>query len=137
MAISATFMFALLKLQILLTKKNPSVTKFLNEGALSMDDNFDLYDSDFMIAFTLIDGIAETAMLDKRFIKWQAAYYTFESGKLVDWFPVDFYKCKDEDFAKFHEPSASTKGRFNKYRDNDYMYCIDWDKEKLSLYGDA
>ena len=57
MAISATFMFALSKLQILLTRKNPSVTKYINEGAISIDDNFDLYENDFMIAFSLIDGI--------------------------------------------------------------------------------
>lgn len=57
-------MFALLKLQILLSKKNPSVSSFVNEGVRSIDENFDLYDSDFMMAFTLLDGVAETAMLD-------------------------------------------------------------------------
>ena len=93
-------------------RKNPAVTTFVASEALSFEDKFDLHDKDFMMAFTLVDGIADDLKADERYIKWQAAYYTYESGVLRDWRPIGIHKCTDDEFDKFYEPNSRTRGRF-------------------------
>ena len=116
---------------------NPSVTSFISEDALSSDDVFQLSENDFMFAFTLQDGVSRKAKMDRRYIKWQAAFYSFLNGKLEKWHLVDVYPCTETDYEKFYEPGKQTKGRFEEHRENKDLYCIDFEKAKLGLWGDV
>ena len=110
--LGSLFIFAVLKTQHLASRHNPAVTSFISEDALSAEDIFELSENDFMFAFTLQDGVSHEAKMDKKYIKWQAAFYNFLDGKLDKWHMVDVYPCTDTDYAKFFEPGKQTKGRF-------------------------
>ena len=108
----STLMFALLKTQHLLSRQNPAVTSFISEDALSPEEKFELASDDFMIAFTLVDGVSKEPKLDQRYIKWQAAFYETANGKFDNWHAVDVYSCTQTDYAKFKEPDKKSKSRF-------------------------
>ena len=55
--VTATLLFGLLKIKHLLSRQNPAVTSFIDEGALSSEDKFDFGENDYMLAFALIDGL--------------------------------------------------------------------------------
>ena len=50
MVIIVTTIFALLKLQILLMRKNPSVTQFVEKDAFDYTDKYNIAENEFMMA---------------------------------------------------------------------------------------
>ena len=69
------FMFALLKLQHLLSKHNPQVNSFVEKDAFDENDVWTTGDSDdFMMAFTATHFINGEVKNDPKFVKWYAQY---------------------------------------------------------------
>ena len=72
--LSVTLLFALLKLQDLLTKHNPTISSFVEEDAFGPSDKFDTGHDDFMMAFALVRASKMEPYNDPRYYKWLAVY---------------------------------------------------------------
>ena len=48
---------------------------------------------------------------------------------------MSYHKCTDEDFAQFYPIRQEYKTRYDQIREDENrgFYCIDWDKEDISL----
>ena len=76
------FLFALLKLEHLVTRKNPTITVF--EEPLSMIngdgvESFDMRSDNFMMAFAAEDDITKEPKSDPRFVQWVASFTEYDS----------------------------------------------------------
>ena len=66
-----TFLFAVLKLQHLLSKHNPTVNTFVQRDAFDETDVWRGADNDdFMMAFAVVDFVTGEVKNDPRFVKW-------------------------------------------------------------------
>ena len=100
-----TFLFALLKLQHLLSKHNPTVNTFTEHAAFGESDVWTGEENnDFMMAFTVVDYESGEVRDDLSFVKWFAHLWIVVDGEasLVE---IPMNPCSDEDFAKFYEPN--------------------------------
>ena len=102
-----TFLFAILKLQHLMSKHNPSVNSFVEEGAFDLDEKFSTADKeDFMMAFqavTWLDGVRN----DPYYVKWMATYWIFENGEYSTR-AIPMRDCTESDFEKFYPPTKES-----------------------------
>ena len=75
MILVVLFLFAVLKLQHLLSNHNPQVNYFVERDAF--DENYIWnaeQDDDFMVAFTVTNFIDGTVKDDPNFVKWLVTY---------------------------------------------------------------
>ena len=133
--ISAVFIFALLRTSQILNNENVIVTSYVAEDALGIDEVFEFEDSDFMIAFTLTDELTLEPKNDKRFVKWQAAYYTFIDDDIDQWSLLDVHQCTESDYEKFYLPTSRAHKQFERSKSANDLLCIKLDKETLDLWG--
>lgn len=77
-----TFLYATLKVQHLLSRHNPSINTYVDEGAFDLDEKFSpLEQGDFMMAFQVtswLDGDKN----DPFFVKWIAILWIYEENDL-------------------------------------------------------
>ena len=45
------------------------------------------------------------------------------------------HRCTEADLAKFYEPEKSTKPRVEAFRETGGLFCLDWQKLNVELYG--
>ena len=69
-----TFLFVLLKLEHLLNRKNPSISKFTDE--MNLDGVYDLSQDDFQLAVG-IEHWFEGIKNDGKYLKWMVNHYTY------------------------------------------------------------
>ena len=48
---------------------------------------------------------------------------------------IPAHKCTDEDYANFKEPIKSSKSKFDKLKNADALYCIDWKSADIEIFG--
>ena len=70
-----TFLFAMVKLQELVTRQNPTINEYILKNEYSSDDVMDLGDisNDFSYAFGLVSSTGRP-FNDPRFVRWLATY---------------------------------------------------------------
>ena len=103
-----TLLFALLKLQHLLSKHNPTVNVFTEHAVFGESDVWTGGENeDFMMAFAVVDYVSGEVRDDLSFVKWFAHQWIEEDG-VASQVEVDMYPCTEEDFAKFYEPNTSS-----------------------------
>ena len=76
-SISILFMlltFALLKLEELASKNNPTISTSTQEDAYNVTDIFDTGNPDFIMAFALVKSSSNEPYSDPRYYKWYARY---------------------------------------------------------------
>ena len=101
--IALTFAFGLLKLQHLVDRKNPLITRTRQD--LSIDDTYDLNRDDFMVAF-FFDGIYEEGIeFDPSRVKWVAqAARLREDGLQFE--SYEMHPCTQDELRKFYPPDS-------------------------------
>mmetsp|Transcript_31687 Transcript_31687/g.41960 ORF Transcript_31687/g.41960 Transcript_31687/m.41960 type:complete len:159 (-) Transcript_31687:1820-2296(-) len=129
-----TFLFAALKLEHLMTRHNPAVNVFVDKDAMDDSDIWEGADSDFAMAFTVIDYITGEPKEDPKFVEWAAEYFIADvDGSRSKLVPIR--RCTDEDYAKFFEPTKSSAGLVQKHKDKRAWMCVEWNE--VELYGSA
>ena len=70
-----TFLFAMVKLQELVTRQNPTINEYILKNEYSSDDVMDLGDTtnDFIYAFGLV-SVTGKPFNDPRFVRWLGTY---------------------------------------------------------------
>ena len=104
--------FALLKLEELASKSNPTISTSTQEGAFPFTYEFDTGRSDFMIAFALVDSSTNEPYSDPRYYKWYARYYEKVNGQKTSQKVVSLRQCTSEDYEKFYEPAKGASHLF-------------------------
>ena len=122
-----TFLFGVLKLQHLLTRKNPLITQ--NTIPLEAGERFDTGSDDFMMAFAVEDkkGVPKN---DTQYLRWmQKVQYevdgirTIKTEKLLK-------LCTQDDMAKFYPPkNQETANDVELHQDAGNLYCLDQKSE--------
>lgn len=134
--LSVTLLFALLKLEDLLTKHNPLVSTFVEKDAYDPSNKFDTGYDDFIMAFALISAASMEPYNDPRYFKWLAVYSERYNGEMVNQQVVPLRLCNSEDLQKFEQPIDSAADVLNKIHSKNGMYCLDWQELRFKLYGD-
>ena len=101
-----SFLFAALKLQHLVVKKNPSVSVLLEENALDSSVKHSTSDSGFQMAVGLTNWVEGTKN-DKRYFKWfmNVNRESPEGNDFSIKYPL--HLCTDEDYSRFY-PTDTT-----------------------------
>ena len=105
--LSVTLLFALLKLEDLLTKHNPLISTFVEKDAYDPSDKFDTGYDDFIMAFALLKSKNMEPYNDQRYFKWLAVYSERYNGEMVNQQVVPLRLCNSEDLQKFEQPIDS------------------------------
>ena len=99
---TVTLIFALLKLEHLYQRKNPSITT--NKIPLEEGVSFSLDSDDFMIAFALTD-YAKKPKNNPRYTRWIVHSFQIVDGKKT--MSNHFLQlCTQDDMAKFNPPDS-------------------------------
>ena len=135
MVIGTTFLFAILKLQILLTRSNPSINIFETEDAYAgEEDKLVFQDIDFQMAFGFDSWIQSGGRNDPRYIKWVVQLYESKSGNATTKvYPLK--TCTEEDLSKFYEPEARLVSKLKHLQSFESLFCLDWESHDFSLFG--
>ena len=89
-----------IKMIHLLSKHNPQVSQVLEMDVFTFEDELELNDIDFRVAFS-VEGYHSREMKDDpRYVKWLVRFFTIEEGQEVETM-IPFHKCTDEDWEKF------------------------------------
>ena len=124
-------MYAFKKFETLLMRNNPDVTTNLIEDAFDSDDRFKTAESNFMMAFAFDNG--KKTDEDPRYFKWIAKFRTVEGSKFERL--VHPHPCVASDYAKFYPTGKKYEEKVDELIQSGSLFCIDWDKENLELYG--
>ena len=128
-SISILFMvltFALLKLEELISKSNPTISSSTQEDAFHTQYGFDTGASDFMMAFALVDSSSNQPYSDPRYYKWYARYFEKLNGKKTTQKVVPLRQCTSEDYEKFYKPAQGSYHLFQQLKNSAGMFCLDW-----------
>ena len=118
------FLFAALKLQIMLSRKRPFVVTNIDHKAYTNGEIITTAEPDFTLAMgvnNFLTGIKN----DPRYFKWVAVHRTYKGGNEMLQF-YDFHPCTDQDFANFDEPDSESKTQLQQYKQNGGLQCLDW-----------
>ena len=131
--LSVTFMFAIMKIQDLLMRKNPNITTFVDPNAFTQADTFNTGEEGFQIAVAL-NNYGKDAVEQARYIKF-VARKMIQNGDdwTVTYYPL--HPCTDEDFAKFHPSEMRSTDAIDRYRNEGGMWCMDWQAAQIEVYG--
>ena len=105
--IFVTFLFAMVKLEHLMDRKNPNIAQYLlpiEEG-----DSFDMTSDQFQMAFAIENfntdtSVTKTVANDARFVQWYATVQKADSAGLEVYTRYLMHTCTAQEFAKFYEP---------------------------------
>ena len=73
LVLTLTFLFALLKLELLVERKNPSLTS--NKSQLDIGERYNTGSEDFIMAFSAINLLTKEAKSDPRYVRWLVHFY--------------------------------------------------------------
>ena len=133
--ITITFLFAVLKLQHMLLKRNPTVTQLTETGGTN-DEIFDLKEEGFMMAFALEDYASRSPRGDLRFLKWVAHYITYDiNGDIAEEKAWPLSPCTVDDIAKFDLPDPSTSSNVDRLISQGGLFCLDYDALDIKIFG--
>ena len=107
MIMIVTAIFAMIKLQHLLSHKNPSISVFNEEIEASEENSYQISD-EFMLAFGLDSAFG--LKNDERIVKWVVRHEKVSKGWLdreTKYYPVR--NCTQDDFKRFYPPRRSSE----------------------------
>ena len=125
----------------MVTRHNPTINEYLLEDEYTSEDMLDLGDEskEFAMAFGLADG-SSRILNDPFFVRWQAQYILKEideyGKKTTQKKAIDLHPCTTEDFSKFYPPDERKKARIEDLKTKGGLYCADWKKHGVKLYGE-
>ena len=125
------FSYALVKLQHLLTNRNPLVTKYEEEDALDLVNVWSTSGNDFAMAFA-VEHFEEGPKTDPHYLKWVVAHSIMVNGEFSETF-YETHPCTDDDFGKFYEVEKRSQQKFDQLRGN--FFCLDWESLDLKIHG--
>ena len=95
-----TVMFALLKLQFMLMRKQPEVNEFVEPEFFSPSDSYKLHEEDFMMAISM-ENYLKGERMDPRYIQFVATLISKNEESFLERY-VPMKPCTDEQFDKFY-----------------------------------
>ena len=123
--------FAVIKVQKLLTRKNPDFSSY--STLLDKDEKYDLANPEFMIAFAL-DHWKEGPKDNKDFIHWAVTMHTVTELVTEEaQYPVHI--CTDEEFSRFYPIEDTAAKKVNGFQSKGKLLCFDAQKNVEKLYG--
>ena len=126
------FYFAMIKLQHLYQRHNPTVNDYIEWGAISEEELWKgSENSHFMMAWAVVDYVTGDVKDDPKFVKWYAEYIHSVNGTKT-YTELKMYDCTEEDFKKFYIPDVASEQRVKKFRKNGGFKCIDWSEITLA-----
>ena len=128
-----TIMFAILKLQHMLARKNPDISKFESD-IFGDDHHFELDPrSNFQVAFGIENTISGFKS-DPKFIKFVVKVAKQIEGVYTSkYYPM--HACSEDDYSKFFPIESSKQIKLDKMRDQSALFCLDWETLDLEIYG--
>ena len=96
-------LFATMKFEHLVLRRNATVNKYEHENALDAEAIFDTKQDDFALAFALTDLMTGEPKDDLRFIRWYAVYWKKVDSALERRL-IPVHTCTDADYSNFKEP---------------------------------
>ena len=116
-----TCTFALIKLEHLFSRKNPSLSQNLeinSSGAV-----YDIANEDFMMAFAMSDWQTGPKN-DTRYFQWALQVSTsFANEGGVKFYPM--HRCTDQEFAKFNQFESSSVSKATNLHEERLLWCMD------------
>ena len=113
--------FALIKLEHLASRSNPSPTK--NLEVTKAEATYDTSSEDFMMAFTL-DHWQKGPRNDPRYTQWVMEVSTsFSYNGGVAFYPM--HKCTDEEFQKFYAFEGGAASKAEKFHADGHLWCME------------
>ena len=91
------------------------MVSYLVRDAYGLEENFDIVDEDFMVAFTLEDYDTQETKMDTRYVKYYALYSNMTNGNRT-MTEVPLHYCTEEDFERFYPVESRSAGLLNKYK---------------------
>ena len=125
--------FAMMKFEHLINRKNPSVSTYENEISLDVDDVFDTTKEDFALAFGLTSYMTGKPMDDPKFIRWYAVYWKMV-GLNLERRLVPVHSCTDTDYATFKTPERGSLAKYERLKKEGSLKCIDWKSAGIDIY---
>ena len=127
-------LFGLLKLDHLLKKKNPSITKFDDSIGSDIVVKFDLdQGNNVQMAFAL-ENLKSGLKNDDRFFKFVTKRVHLIDGiYTATYYPM--HQCTEADYATFYPIESKIANKVNKMKKMDALYCLNWDNIDFPLHG--
>ena len=128
-----TFVFGLMKFEIMVTRQNPIINT--NTDILEHGTTFNTADNDFMVAIALADYSSARPLTDPRFVR----FYLRHRGRIEDEsvtvnFPLSL--CQQDDINRFYPPAnVDTENKVNKLIDDKNLFCIDRRHFDYEIFG--
>ena len=96
-------LFATVKFEHLVLRRNPSVNKYESENEHDAEKIFDTKHDDYAMAFALTDYMTGEPKDDPRIIRWYAVYWK-NVDSVLERRLIPVYTCTDADYSNFKEP---------------------------------
>mmetsp|Transcript_27802 Transcript_27802/g.34542 ORF Transcript_27802/g.34542 Transcript_27802/m.34542 type:complete len:192 (-) Transcript_27802:347-922(-) len=128
------FIFAVMKFQHLMIRKNPLITEFVDKNGIELGEKFDLGDSNFMVAVGM-ESWTRGMRDDPKFVHWVATVYTVtDNVSKSEYYPM--HPCTDEDYSRFFPADERTAKKVESYRLIGGLKCLDAAViDDFDLYG--
>ena len=127
------------KLAILISRKNPIVSFFVEEQALTSEQKLNLRDAGLRFAWTIEGYIDKKKKVDPRYVKYLVRTYGAKDGKTYEKI-FDYHECTEEELKQFAPPTRDAEFLLKELQENQdrALFCIDWDKigDEMVIYGE-
>ena len=120
-----TFLFACLKLSVMIERKRPFIVTNIDKTAFTNGETITTQLPSFNMAVgatNFLTGVKD----DLRFFKWIAIQRIHEENKEEKQLIHELHTCTDEDLARFDEADDGSVARLSVFKKSNALYCLDW-----------
>lgn len=128
-------LFAWIRLEILLQRKNPSIMEATTLGYYDESEVITPDEIGFKIAFAVEGYTDRVGKDDPEYVEW-VVQMTQNVGGVQEIFPLATHKCTSADYDSFFEPAKAYKKQIEASRTRGNMICID-EGQDLSIFGEG
>ena len=126
-------MFAVLKIQHLLIRKNPAITEFTDTSAIKNEDTFEISENEgFQVAVGL-KNYKKGMRNDPRYVQWVARSYK-QTGPNEDQIFYPMHVCSPSDLDKFYPVQQRSTNELQKMVDQNGLFCLDWQGQNIASF---
>lgn len=130
--------YATLKFDHLVNRKNPTINSYNERGAIETTEKTNFFDKGLHFAFGVEGFLDKELKEDPHYVKMLVRLMRHVDGEEQDTI-LPYRKCRPEDWDSFAEPNDEAKFRFERYRNDPLhnLYCLDWDvlKDEIEIWG--
>ena len=130
--------YALLKLQIYLTRGNPQILEVTEGNGIDSQEKLNLKQKGFRFAWAFEGSWDRDLKDDPRYVKQYVRVAGRKAGKSFAKL-LNFHRCTDEEMDEFPNPTYDTQITLNKVKKdkNRGLYCLNWDEldAELDIFG--